>query len=847
LLTYALFSRAQFTDDFSDGDFTNNPTWQGNTGEFIVNDDNTLQLNAPEEMGESYLVTSSAFSGSATGRWEFLVTMDFGTSGSNLTKVYLMSDVSDLTGSVDGYYVMIGDTEDEVSLYRQDGSNDQMIIDGADKAIDTDPVMVKVRVTRDASGNWELFRDASGGSSFTSEGTALDNTYTSSSFFGFLCDYTSTRHDLFFFDDILVGEDTTPPSLEEVAVNSSTELALTFSEALDESSAEDINNYSIDGGVSVTDASRNDSDPSLVTLTTSILPSGQERTLTVDGVADEAGNTIDNAQATFTFFDISTATFREVQINEFLSDTDESTDLPDGDFVELFNNTDHFYNLQGWSLSDAIGPSSDFPDFILEPGDFVIVCDEDVAAEYESFGTTIGLSSFPAFNNADDEIILRNGSAVVIDQVTYGNDVADEGITNEQVNPNLICSGDFNFLPSEASIGGTPGAENSVLMIVADNFGPEIEEVRAITADSIRIDFSESLFDNSIAITDFTLSPSTSLESLYLLDEYPQSVFIKTAEPITQNQPVQLTASNISDCAGNNTESTQFTFVLGLSPERDDILLSEILFNPRSGSFDFVEIYNPSSSEYFELRGWQLARIDDDTLDDPTAIAEDGLVIQPNGFIVFTEDPQDLAAQYPMSDPNAFISQDLPSYNNDEGGVLLLNTSGEIAERFDYSEDFHLALLEDEEGVSLERISYTNEVNDPNNWRSASSQAGFATPGRPNSQLLDDITASGQLDIEPKVFLPGNAGTGRDFTTINYQLDQTGQFANITIYDRLGRPVKELANGESLSTSGFFRWDGVTDAGKKARMGHYLVVFELYDGSGNKKIIKDTVVVGRDF
>jgi hypothetical protein len=82
-----LFS--QFTDNFTDGNFTAAPAWTGNSIDFTVTS-GELQLNAPSVTSTKYLSTSSQAINSA--QWEFKTRMTFGTSSSNFAKIYLVSN-----------------------------------------------------------------------------------------------------------------------------------------------------------------------------------------------------------------------------------------------------------------------------------------------------------------------------------------------------------------------------------------------------------------------------------------------------------------------------------------------------------------------------------------------------------------------------------------------------------------------------------------------------------------------------------------------------------------------------------------------------------------------------------
>ena len=156
-----LIGHSQFTDDFSDGDFTNNPAWVGNIEVFEV--DTALKLHLNDTIANSsYLATLSECI--INGEWRFNVRLDFSPSTNNYARVYLVSDEEDFRGNLNGYFVKIGGQTgivDEISLYRQNGTSHTEIIDGID-GLATDNPNVKVKVTRDTFGNWELFLDTNG-------------------------------------------------------------------------------------------------------------------------------------------------------------------------------------------------------------------------------------------------------------------------------------------------------------------------------------------------------------------------------------------------------------------------------------------------------------------------------------------------------------------------------------------------------------------------------------------------------------------------------------------------------------------------------------------------------------
>ena len=192
------------------------------------------------------------------------------------------------------------------------------------------------------------------------------------------------------------------------------------------------------------------------------------------------------------------------------------------------------------------------------------------------------------------------------------------------------------------------------------------------------------------------------------------------------------------------------------------------------------------------------------------------------------------------------VVDDLPAFNDDAGAVACLDEHLSLLDYFIYNEDFHSSFLSDVEGVSLERISQTVSSDDPQNWKSASSLIGFATPGYANSNTTPQgSTPVEPISAEPEVFDPLDGSPS--FTQIHYRFDQGGFIANVEIYDELGRLIKLIANNEILGAEGMFRWDGDRDDGSKARIGYYMIWFEVFDSAGRVSTYRKPVVVAAHF
>ena len=1091
---------SQFNDAFTDGDFSNNPTWQGEEINFEVDANNQLHLNAPAVTDKSHLFTPSVAIDTAS--WQCYVRLEFNPSASNKARIYLVSDQSNLEGSLNGYFIQLGNTEDEVSLYRQTGTSVTEIIDGTDGLLNESIVEVLVKATRDTDGNWELLADTSLTSSFASQGTVQDTTSQSSQYFGVLCDYTSTRSDKFYFDDFIVTGnaylDVEAPEITSVIATSATNLQITFNEPIDQASAETLGNYSISNGIG-NPASATLTSPTIVELSfTSSFPIGTALTLTTNQVTDLSGNPIVNASNPFTFYEFDVAAFKDIVINEIMADPTPSFGLPELEYVELFNVSNKLIDISGLVFSDASSSGSVTSFEVLAPGEYVILCDVDNTAAFSAYGRVVGLSSLPGLNNDGDDVSIAIDS-VIIDQLSYNlswyNDPIkdDGGYSLELINPLTPCGGKNNWTASLNASGGSPGLQNSVFNVDPDITSPLVQEVSIVSLSKIQIDFNEVMDSASLVNGNYTIDNGITIQSVEP-GAFFESVALSLSPNLDSSVIYTLSIAGQSDCVGNDITSSSFEFGIGSSPEpfdliineiypilsetsglpnaefleiynrseklistegimisdassfsslfsgailpgeyiivcddahealfstfgkvipcgslpslnnagddlqlltektivdrvtysdewfRDaqksdggwslerinpndlcgissnwresdaalggtpgqensifdaspappvsiesaqfvssvsiemnfssrldsmnnsayvngesysmildasfnsallssaeifdggqvyfieidslencagissynltyelylhdsgDVVINEVLFNPRGSGSDFVELINTAQSN-INLEGWSLGYYDSKDSLRFNSIATNQKSIGALGFKALCEDANDVVANYPFAVIENLHLMDLPNYPNSEGSVILFDQLGRQMDRFDYTEDLHFSLLDDLDGVSLERLSASRASNDPGNWHSASSTENYATPGYQNSQDYANANAEAGVVLSSEFISPDNDGY-QDVVNINYNFPSAGYSMTVRVFNDRGVEIKTVASNQLIGATGSFTWDGTNENGEKAATGIHIVLAETFNLKNEKEKFRLPIVV----
>jgi hypothetical protein len=553
-------------------------------------------------------------------------------------------------------------------------------------------------------------------------------------------------------------------------------------------------------------------------------------------------------------FTVTITTFSQnrydVIIDEIMADPTPVVSLPNYEWVEIRNTGTVPVSLQNWRLADETGLSGAFPAIVLPPDSLLIICGSSAYNSLLTYGRTIAVTNFPSLDNDEETIYLRDATGRVIHGLHYSADWYQNdlkklgGWSLEMIDTHTPCLSIENWKASTHPAGGTPGQINSANGQVPDQAAPFIENCLVPDSSTIIVLFNEPVDSSSASnVSNYTIDGNLGISTATALAPLFNSARVKLPSPMIKNKIYRLTATNIHDCTNNSITSKAVPAGFPAEALKTDMIINEILFDPRPNANDFIELFNNSQKIIDASKLFLANRDAQGNLGSIKSFTNKSLLIFPGDYVLITEDIHNLSLQYLVKNGGRIFETALPSYPDDEGDVILLNNQGEIIDEVNYRDDWHFKLLANREGVSLERIDPAGPGNKKENWHSAATSAGYATPGYRNSQLVTVSQPSASLQV-PKIFSPDNDGMD-DIARIQFNVDAPGYVANARIYDSGGRLVRWLIRNETIGISGSWNWDGLDDYGNKLPVGPYIILTELFNLEGKRKQFRQVIVIAR--
>lgn len=211
-------------DDEEKGDVEGEDTatselpWEGETDKFTINSKEGIHLNDPQEDAGAAYVTIPSTSVKNT-RWEFGVHLTFNPSANNYARFYLTSSSNVLSGKLNGYYIQIGGSKDNVALYRQNEDGSKLLASGRELMKGNNSPKLSVKVECDNNGYWTFWTRLESENEYVKEKQVKNIEIPASFCCGIYCIYTKTRCKGFTFHHIRLSNDaettTTPDGTPE--------------------------------------------------------------------------------------------------------------------------------------------------------------------------------------------------------------------------------------------------------------------------------------------------------------------------------------------------------------------------------------------------------------------------------------------------------------------------------------------------------------------------------------------------------------------------------------------------------------------------------------------------------
>ena len=199
------------------------------------------------------------------------------------------------------------------------------------------------------------------------------------------------------------------------------------------------------------------------------LQEGRSYTISLTTFADCSGNT---GQASAPLIWPKAAKAGELLINEIMYNPEAG----EAEWIELYNPTNEYLNLQGWFLGLREGKIKVSvklsPEMLLLPPKSFLVVSSQPQAVLQAFPeappkTMLRLAGMPSLRNSGDTIILLSPDAQLAEIAAYSDKLHhpllhnSKGVSLERIDPQHTAIAAANWSSAASPYWGTPGLQNS--------------------------------------------------------------------------------------------------------------------------------------------------------------------------------------------------------------------------------------------------------------------------------------------------------------------------------------------------------------------------------------------------
>ncbi|MEM8909683.1 MAG: lamin tail domain-containing protein, partial [Bacteroidota bacterium] len=424
---------------------------------------------------------------------------------------------------------------------------------------------------------------------------------------------------------------------------------------------------------------------------------------------------------------------------------------PDGgadsiEFIELYNNSAIFLNLEGYSFTEGINYT--FPNVDIAAGAYLLIANDSLAM-LNNFGTTAYEWTSGALNNSGEDIELVDAQGTVIDYVDYSEALpwpaaADgDGPSLELCDPQRdnsdaaawgVSTNSTNVILNGTIILATPGSDNTYTCPEADaevtisNFLFDPADITITVGQTVKWSNTEGNHNVNGTQNTFPNNPESFLSGP--VSPAPWEYFH------TFN-----TVGTYDYQCDQHVNLGMVGTVTVLPAPPNDLVITEMMYNIPGvdNNFDFIELYN-RGTQSINLVGYRFIEGVDLTFG--------AISLAPGDYLVVCEDASAFNSTFGIT----ALSWEAGGLNDNGEDIVLVDPNGVVVDNVTYDDDAPWAEIADGEGPSLILCDLDADNDVAENWGFSTNNTGIVSGGSGNLIYASPGAPNGPCASNPHLF-----------------------------------------------------------------------------------------------